>query len=149
MDDKAFVVNKDKLEVTTSKVLKATPERIWQACTDPEQIPKWWGPAKYKTVVDKLDLRVGGEWRFVQTDDDGNESAFHGVYKEIDEPNKIVDTFEYEPMPGHVLVETMTLTPQADGTTLLTTTAKYDNLADLEGMVSMGMEGGQRDPRRS
>jgi uncharacterized protein YndB with AHSA1/START domain len=61
----------------------------------------------------------------------------------VDEPRKVVRTFEFEPMPGHILTETMTLQPQADGTTLLTATAHYANIEDLEGMVSMGMKEGQ------
>jgi len=140
-----FTINKEKLEVVTSRIFNATPERLWSAQTDPEQIPKWWGPGAYKTVIEKNDLKIGGGWRYTQTDSDGKVYAFRGEYKEIDEPNRIVRTFEYEPMPGHILIETVALEAQADGTTKMTATAHYDNLNDLEGMVDMGMESGQRE----
>lgn len=140
-----FTVDKEKLEVRTERVLDAPMERVWQAFTDPAQIPKWWGPGYLKTVVDKMDFRVGGEWRFVQTEPDGKEHGFHGVYKEIEPRKKISDTFEYEPIPGHVLLETATFEALPDGKTKFTTTAHYDNLDDLEGMVGMGMESGQRE----
>jgi len=96
-------------------VFKATPERLWQAFSDPEQIPHWWGIGGL--VVDKQEFRVGGAWRYVDKDQEGKEHAFKGEFKEIDEPRKIVRTFEYEPVPGHVLVESITFEPQADGQT--------------------------------
>lgn len=145
MDETTFIVNKDRLEVTTSRAFAATPERLWAAQTDSKQIPEWWGPGAYQTVVEKNELRVGGAWRYIQTDADGTQYAFRGEYKEIDEPHKIVRTFEYEPMPGHVLVETVTFDPQTDGKTKMTAMAHYDTIDDLEGMVSMGMESGQRE----
>ncbi len=145
MSDSNFKVDKDNLKVITTRVLKAKPERVFAAYSDPQQIPNWWGPEKYKTVIDKFDFRVGGTWRFIQTDETGKDYAFNGVYKEINAPGKISDTFEYEPIPGHILLETVTFEAQPDGTTLLTATAKYDNLEDLEGMVSSGMESGQRE----
>jgi|SRR5581483_10671633 len=133
-----FKIDKDKLEVRISRVFKATPERLWQAHTQPDQIVQWWEG----TVVDKHDFKVGGQWRFVSQAQNGQQVAFRGEFKEIDEPNKIVRTFEYEPMAGHVMTETLTFEPQPDGSTKQVTISKYTNLNDLEGMVSMGMERG-------
>jgi uncharacterized protein YndB with AHSA1/START domain len=50
------------------------------------------------TTIDKLDVKVGGEWRFVSAT---MEHAFKGVFKELDEPKKIVRTFEYNRLPSH------------------------------------------------
>jgi uncharacterized protein YndB with AHSA1/START domain len=133
-----FVVDKEALEVRITRVFDATPQRMWQAHTDPEQIPKWWD----KTEVDKFELRVGGVWRFVSSGDDGKEHAFNGVFKELDEPKKIVRTFEYEPWAGHVMTESVTFEPMPDGTTKQITISKYENIDDLEGMVGSGMERG-------
>jgi uncharacterized protein YndB with AHSA1/START domain len=138
MSNTDFVVDKDNLEVRIKKVFNCTPQRLWQAHTQPEQIVKWWD----KTEVDKLDVRVGGEWRFVSHGDDGKEFAFHGEFKELDEPNKIVRTFEFEPWAGHVVTETLTLEALPDGTTKQLTVSKYANLDDLDGMVKSGMEKG-------
>jgi uncharacterized protein YndB with AHSA1/START domain len=134
-----FTVDKEKLEVRITRIFSTTPERLWRALTTPEEIAKWWN----NTTIDKHDLRVGGQWRFVDHGKDGNEEhAFHGEFKEIEEPRKIVRTFEYEPWAGHVLTESAVLEPQADGTTKLSMISKYDNLEDLEGMVQSGMEKG-------
>jgi len=130
-----FVVDKDNLEVRLTRVFNATPERLWQAHTQADQIVKWWND----TVVDKLDLKVGGDWRFVSPD---GQHAFRGVFKEIDEPTKIVRTFEYEPMAGHIMTESVIFEPIGDGQTKQITVSKYTNVQDLEGMVHMGMKEG-------
>ena len=46
--------------------------------TDPTLIPDWWGPT---TVVDQMDVRPGGSWRFVTHSSDGSENAFRGTYR--------------------------------------------------------------------
>ena len=139
MSKTKFEVDKDNLEVRITRTYKATPERLWEAYTDPEQIAEWWR----NTTIDKHDFHVGGAWRFVDHGKNGDEEhGFRGEFKEIDEPHKIVRTFEYEPWAGHVLTETVMFEPQEDGSTLVTTVSRYENLDDLEGMVSSGMEKG-------
>ena len=145
MSESNFIVDEENLEVKSERIYNASAKRLFEAHTDPKQIVEWWGPNGYKTVVDTLELKVGGNWRFIQTDLDGKEHAFRGTFKEIDEPSKIVRTFEYEPMAGHVLVETVSFEEQPDGRTKQTTTAHYENIEDLNGMVQMGMEKGQTE----
>lgn len=138
MSQTKFVVDKEKLEVRITRLFHAPIEKLWQAYTDPKLIARWWR----NTTIETHDFRVGGKWRFIDHGKNGDANyAFNGEFKEIQEPNKIVRTFEYEPWAGHVLVETVSLTPQ-DGKTLMVTTSKYENLADLEGMVQSGMESG-------
>jgi uncharacterized protein YndB with AHSA1/START domain len=140
MSKAEFVVDKEKLEVRITKVFNATSERLWQAFTTPAEIEKWWD----KTTVDKHDFKIGGQWRFVSKDDEdpNKEYAFRGEFKEIDEPNKITRTFEFEPWAGHIMVETVTFEAMPDNQTKMVTVSKYDNLDDLEGMVKSGMERG-------
>ncbi len=139
-----FVVAPGKQEITVTRLLNAPRERIFKAMTDPLLIPKWWGPRKYETLVDKREARPGGQWRFINRDDSGKEHAFHGVYHSIDAPRRIVDKFEYEGEPGHVLLEFHTL--EARGAqTLLTTHVIYESVADRDGMVAAGMEYGQNE----
>lgn len=136
MAETEFVVDKKNLEVKLSRVFDTTPERLWQAHTEADQIAQWWE----NTTIDKLDVKVGGEWRFVSGDN--GEHAFKGVFKELDKPNKIVRTFEYEPVAGHVMVESVMFEALPDGKTKQTTISKFKNVDDLNGMVSMGMEDG-------
>lgn len=130
-----FVIDEGNLEVRLSRVFNATPERLWQAHTQPDQIVKWWNDTK----VDTLELRVGGAWRFVSSD---GQHAFRGVFKELDEPIKIVRTFEYEQAAGHIMTESVTFEPTGDGQTKQITVSKYANIDDLNGMVHMGMKEG-------
>lgn len=133
-----FVVDKEKLEVRITRDFNATPERLWKAHTTPGEIVQWWSDTK----IDKFEFKVGGAWRFVSDGQDGQEHAFKGEFKEIEEPKKIVRTFEYEPYAGHIMIETVTFEPLEDRKTRQVTVSKYANIDDLEGMVGMGMEHG-------
>jgi uncharacterized protein YndB with AHSA1/START domain len=91
-----------------------------------------------------MESRTGGTWRFVQRDSSGREYAFRGVYREIVPSERLVDTFEFEGTPGHILTETVTF-EAVDGKTKVTTKALFDTIEDLEGMVKAGMEEGVTD----
>jgi hypothetical protein len=52
-------------EIVSERTYAAPRERVWEAFTDPELIPRWWGPRRMSTIVDRLDVRVGGEWRLL------------------------------------------------------------------------------------
>jgi uncharacterized protein YndB with AHSA1/START domain len=137
-----FAVDKDKLQVHVSRVFNAPREKLWRVVNDPKLVPQWWGPARYTTKVDKMDVRVGGKWRFVHSGPDG-DYAFNGEYTEIVEPEKVVMTFEFEPMAGHISTQAMTLTELEGGRTRMDVVVQYENLQDLEGMVGSGMKEGQ------
>jgi len=124
-------VRKSERELVTTHTFDAPRELVWKAWTDPKLIPKWWGPRRYSTTVDKMDVRPGGTWRFVQRDAEGNEYGFHGEYREVVPPKRLVGSFEYEGMPGHVLVETATF-EEIRGKTKLTQSSLFQNSEDLE-----------------
>jgi uncharacterized protein YndB with AHSA1/START domain len=86
-------------------------------------------------------VKPGGAWRFVSRAPDGNEFGFHGVYREIVKPERLSWTFEFEGMPGHVSVETVTF-EWLDGMTKVTVTSVFQSKADRDGMVATGMEVG-------
>ena len=131
-------------EIVMERVFNAPRELVFKAHTDPNLISKWWGPRRYTTTVDKLDLRVGGVWRFVQHDAAGNEYAFNGIYREIVPPERLSYTFEFEGMPGHVLLETVTF-EERDGQTKVTVTSLFASVADRDGMLQSGMEQGANE----
>jgi uncharacterized protein YndB with AHSA1/START domain len=141
MQKPSFEVDKENLQVKMGYTFDAPREIVWKSYTDPKLIPQWWGPRYLTTTVEEMDLKVGGKWRFIQTDPEGNKYVFYGEYKEIDPPSKAVQTFEYEPFAGHVIVETLTL-EEVDGKTKMTTVSQFANIQDLEGMIQSGMETG-------
>jgi uncharacterized protein YndB with AHSA1/START domain len=136
-----FTLPSDR-EILGSRVLDAPPDIVYKAYTDPEAIPQWWGPARYKTTVDKLEVRPGGAWRFVQRADDGGEHIFSGVFREVVPSRRLVFTFNYEAMPGHEAVETITLEPAEGGRTTVTDNMRFQNREDRDGMIQSGMEEG-------
>jgi uncharacterized protein YndB with AHSA1/START domain len=137
-----LVVEREKLQFTMTRVFDAPREVIWKACTDPNLIPKWWGPRYLTTVVEKMVVKVGGAWRYIQTDAEGNVYAFNGVYREIRPPELLSYTFEFEPMAGHIAVDTLTLEELPGGKTRLTSRSTFGSLEDLEGMLQTDMEDG-------
>jgi uncharacterized protein YndB with AHSA1/START domain len=139
-DDTTRVTTPTDREIRTERIFNAPRERVFAAMTDPELIPKWWGPREMDTVVDVMDVRPGGQWRFVHTAY-GQETAFRGTYREITPPERIVQTFEWEGMPGHVLVETATLEDLGDRTKL-TTVSLFHTTEERDGMLASGMESG-------
>lgn len=147
MDKTDFDVDREKMEVRMKRVFNAPRELVWKAHTDRDLIPKWWGPRNTTTIVEKMDLRTRGEWRFVSREGK-KENAFYGRYKEIKEPELITWTFNYEPIgPGHEIVETVKFEDVEDGPsdsprTKVSTISYYNTVRDLEGMVDSGMEKG-------
>lgn len=131
-------------ELLFTRDFDAPRDLVWKAMTDPTLLSRWWGPRRYRTVVDTMDFRVGGTWRMRNIAADGGEHAFRGEYREIVAPERIVMTFEYEPLPGHISVQTLTLTEQG-GRTSLTVRDRFSSKEDLDGMVASGMESGARE----
>ena len=138
-----FIAEPGKQEIVITRVFDASRELVFKTSMDPNLIPKWWGPRSLTTTVDKMDVRPGGVWRYVQRDSDGNEFAFHGVYHEIS-PSRFVQTFEFEGMPGHVLLEICTF-EDIDGKTKLTEKSVFESIEDRDGMLKSGMEEGAKE----
>jgi uncharacterized protein YndB with AHSA1/START domain len=141
MGDNKFTINREKREIIIERTFDAPRALVWKVWTDPSLIPKWWGPGYLATAVEKMDVKPGGAWRFIQRGTDGSEYAFNGVYREIVPPAKIVSTFEFEGMPGHLLLETITF-EERNGKTKLTNTVSFQIIEDLDEMVNSGMEAG-------
>jgi uncharacterized protein YndB with AHSA1/START domain len=128
-------------EIVSERVFDAPRERVFAAHTDPELIAQWWGPRGTTTIVDQMDVRPGGAWRFVVRDADGNENGFRGTYREVTPPERVVQTFEWEGMPGHVIVETATF-EDLGGRTKVTGTSLFHTTEERDGMLASGMESG-------
>jgi uncharacterized protein YndB with AHSA1/START domain len=123
------------------RVFDAPRNRVFAAYTDPKLIPEWWGPRDMTTVVDQMDVRPGGSWRFIARSSDGSETGFRGTYREVSPPERIVQTFEWEGMPGHVSVDTATFEDLGDRTKV-TTTSLFHTTEERDGMLASGIERG-------
>jgi uncharacterized protein YndB with AHSA1/START domain len=128
-------------EVVITHMFDAPRDKVFDLYTNRELIPQWWGPRRLTTKVDRMETKPGGQWRFVQHDASGNEFAFHGVYHEIKKPERVVTTFEWEGMPGHVLMETV-IFEDVNGKTKVTDSSVFQSVEDRDGMIKTGMEEG-------
>lgn len=128
-------------EIHAERVFDAPRERVFEAHTNAALIERWWGPRRYVTKVDALDLRPGGGWRFLNVSADGELHAFRGVFREIEEPERIVWTFEWEGLPGHVSVESLTF-EDLGGRTRLRSESLFHTREERDGMAASGMEDG-------
>ena len=130
----------DRVLVIT-RTFDAPRELLFRAYTDPELLVQWLGPRDHTMTVDRLENRDGGTWRFVHRNAEGHEFGFHGVFHGDPTIDGIVRTFEFEGVPGHISLETLTLEDR-NGKTLVHTNVAFQSIEDRDGMLQSGMEGG-------
>ncbi|WP_214041304.1 SRPBCC family protein [Methanoculleus sp.] len=144
MAETSLIAEPGKQDVVISRVFDAPRDLVFKACTDPELISQWWGPKAFTTTVDAMDVRPGGTWRYVQRGAGGEDYGFHGAYHDVTPPERLIYTFEFEPMPGHVALETVTL-EDLDGRTKVTDRVVYQTVEDRDGTLQSGMEEGMNE----
>ncbi len=113
---------------------------VFKATTTPELVKRWWGFESAEWAVCDIDLRVGGGWRYVVREGD-MEVGFHGEYRELDPPRRVVSTEVFEGFPDAEAVNTITL-DEADGVTTMTVVVHHSCKEHRDGHVDAGMEGG-------
>ena len=130
-------------EIRVERIFNAPPERVWKAMTDPTLVAQWWGRGN-KLVVEKMEVKRGGHWRFVEHTPEGPQ-GFEGRYREVTPITRVVQTFEWDGMPGHVSVETIDLEPLPENRTKLVNLSLFTTAADRDGMMSTDMESGMAE----
>jgi len=117
---------------------------VWDAHTKPELVKKWLlGPPGWSMPVCKIDLRVGGSYRFEwRNDADGTTMAMGGTYKEVKPIERIVQTEKFDdPWYEGEAVSTFTLREQG-GKTILMTTVRYASKVVRDSVIKSGMTTG-------
>jgi uncharacterized protein YndB with AHSA1/START domain len=137
---RATVSKPSERSIHIERIFDAPREQVWRAMTEPELVAQWWGRGN-KLVVEKFELRPGGHWRFVEHSDHGVH-GFEGRFGEVVPPSRVVQTFEWDGMPAHPCVETMTLEDLGDGRTKLVIDSLFYTAAECDGMLNSGMETG-------
>jgi uncharacterized protein YndB with AHSA1/START domain len=105
--------------ITITRTVAATPERVFAAWTDAEQLAAWWWPQLGGTTYD-VDARLGGRFRIHSA---GIGATVTGVYTEVDPPRRLVFTWSWEDEgePEAVVEDTVVVTFEPDdGGTLVT-----------------------------
>lgn len=144
MDDLKIEAQPGKNHMTFSRTFDAPRELVWRAMSRPEHVIQWWGPHGHKNEVLEFDWRVGGKWKIKSIITDGTELIFHGEYREIDPPVRVVQTFGVEGMyDGGYSIDTVEL-EEVDGKTIYRGYSELPTVEARDGMMESGMEVGMR-----
>ena len=129
-------------EIRMTRLFDAPRSVVFEAMTKPEHVRQWWGRLEegYSVPVCEIDFRVGGAWRFVNRHPNG-DAAFHGEYREIVPPSRVVFTEIFEQFPDTVSVVTAELSEEG-GKTRLTATVRYPSQAVRDMVIASGMARG-------
>ena len=131
-------------EILITRVFDAPADLVFKALTTPELVRRWWGFETSEWLVCDIDLRVGGQWRYVIREG-GMEVGFHGEYREIAAPHRLVSTELYEgfPDPDGASLNTVTL-EEVDGVTTMRTLVQHSKPEHRDAQLASGMEGGMQ-----
>jgi uncharacterized protein YndB with AHSA1/START domain len=89
-------VEASELALHMKRVLPAPRARVFGACTEPDELAKWWGPKGFTAPSVELDLRVGGSYRIAMQPPDGDLFYLCGEFREVDPPVQLAYTFRWE-----------------------------------------------------
>src|SRR5258708_3301374 len=132
-------------EIVITRTFDAPRHLVFEAMSRPEMLKRWLlGPPGWEMGVCENDLRVGGAYRHVWRNADGNEMTLRGVYHEVVPPERVVRTESFEMKSGPPMgeqVATLVLTEQG-GTTAITVTVLLPSKEARDGTIASGMERG-------
>lgn len=129
-------------EIVATRLFAAPRQLLWDVHTIPEHVQRWMlGPDGWTMPVCEIDLRPGGRWHWVwRKADDGTEMEMHGEYREVQAPERLVNT-EAWGGPYPETLNTTVFTEEAGGTRL-TCTVLFVSKEAREAATATGMTGG-------
>ncbi len=131
-------------EIRYTRTFDAPISMVFDALTKPELLQQWFlGPGDWTLPICEIDLRVGGEFRYVwRSGTDGTEIDMRGEFTEIEKPGRLVSTerFVVSWYPGEGL--NTTILTEEDGKTKLTTTLLYESKEARDIVLQASMESG-------
>lgn len=123
-----------KPSLTLKRRIKASPEKVYAAFTDPVVMRQWWGPsADYKILLAEADVRVGGRFRVIMQDPSGEKDDVSGTYKEVVENEKLVFSWAWITTPERESLVTVTITKTDDGSMLMLYHSQFFDEAARDG----------------
>lgn len=138
----AVVTLPSDTEILITRRFDAPAELVFGAWTTPELVKRWWGYENVEWLVCDIDLDVGGSWRWVFRVND-REVGFHGQYREIARPHRLVSTEVFEGFPEGEALNTMTF-EEVDGVTTMTMLVGHSRQEHRDMHIASGMESGMQ-----
>jgi uncharacterized protein YndB with AHSA1/START domain len=133
-------------QILITRDFNAPKHLVWKAYTTPELVKRWWAGENGTVTSAEIDLRPGGRWRYVMQANEGFEVNFHGEYREVQAPDRLVNTEVFEGIPDaedHAGLVTVRLT-EKDGRTSMEMHCEYRDRTDRDAVIDSGMEGGMQ-----
>lgn len=127
-------------EIRIERVVNAPRDRVWRAYAEPALVAQWWGRG-HKLVVERMEFHRGGHWRYVEHGPTGVH-GFEGRYREVTPPQRFVRSFEWDGMPAHVAIETVSLEDLGDGRTRIVILMQMHTPEERDGFLQSGMQQG-------
>jgi len=128
-------------EIAMSRVFNAPRELVFDSLTNLALLKRWFGLfAGWALAICEIDLKVGGAFRFVWRNSDGQTMVMRGFYREIVVPERIVNTESVDGYPGEALTTTV-LTEEA-GRTTLSATIRYESTEIRDAVLKSNMAKG-------
>ncbi|MCF1707237.1 SRPBCC domain-containing protein [Tabrizicola sp. J26] len=124
-------------QITLSRLIRAPQSRVWQAWTDPQLLPQWFGPEGYSCQTKEIDLREGGVWRFDMIGPDGKVWANRHRITRHDPERRIEFILDSDDDASPRMQVVVTMEPEADGTRL-TQVMTFPDAAMRDGAISFG-----------
>lgn len=127
--------------LTARRVLDAPRTLVWAAHTQCGHVREWLlGPEGWTMPVCEIELRPGGKWRYLYAGPDGAGFQMSGEYKEVETPERIVNTERMDDYPSETF-NSMTLTEEG-GRTVVDTIVDYPSEEIREEIIATGMMDG-------
>lgn len=130
-------------EILMTRKFDAPREIVWDVITDPKLIPHWYGFTADQTEVKQMDVRPGGKWQYIMRTSGGEIIDFHGTYREVVAPEKLVYSFLFGDMPEGDGFAEITLVEE-DGVTELRDRSVFTSKEERDAIIATGMEEGAR-----
>lgn len=133
-------------DILITREFDAPRHLVYRAYTTPELVSRWWPGKRGEMQSCEIDLRVGGQWRYVMRTPDGHEVAFHGEFSEIVENVRLANTEVYEGAPpGTAPALNIVTFEERDGRTTLTILMRVESREVRDMIIATGMEGGMQE----
>lgn len=109
------------------KTIRAAPERLFEAWTQPAHLLKWWGPEGVSCIGAEVDLHVGGRYRIGNRLPDGTVLWIAGEFEVIEPPHRLTYTWQLEGISGNPERITVRFEPQGGATEVIVTHERIPN----------------------
>ena len=117
-------------EIYAERILNASRELVWKVWTKPEHIAKWWGPDGFTNTIETMNVKKGGQWKFIMHGPDSIDYRNLITYIEVKEPELLI--YEHGPSPKFVVT---VIINEMNGKTKLSVRMAFDTAELLNNTV--------------